>query len=70
MDPVSPYLFVLATEILAEAVRSIKEIEGTTLFEQEHKIYQYAVNTTLSTKLNETSFRSCMLTLKAFELVS
>ena len=36
-DPISPYLFVLAAEVLAEAIRSKKEIEGITIHKQEHK---------------------------------
>ena len=31
-DPVSPYLFVLAAEILAEAIRTNKQIEGLRFF--------------------------------------
>ena len=69
-DPVSPYLFVMAAEILAEAIRSNKNIEGLTLYKQEHKISQYADDTTLITKANENSIRASMSTLKEFENIS
>ena len=41
-DPVSPYLFVIAAEIMAEAIRENKHIEGITLHSQEHKTSLYA----------------------------
>ena len=69
-DPVSPYLFVIAAEILAEAVRSNKQIEGITIDKQEHKISQYADDTTLITKANENSIRNCMNMLGEFERCS
>ena len=66
----SPYLFVIAAEILAEAVRSNKQIEGITLHKQVHKISQYADDTTLITKANENSIRNCMNMLGEFERCS
>ena len=69
-DPVSPYLFVLAAELLAEAVRSNKEIQGITLYDQEHKISLYADDTSLILKPNEMNIRNCMQTLYEFEQVS
>ena len=66
----SPYLFVIAAEILAEAVRSNKQIEGITLHKQVHKISQYADDTTLITKANENSLRNGMNILKEFERCS
>ena len=69
-DPVSPYLFVMAAEILAEAVRSNQKIEGITIYKQAQKILQYADDTTLIIKANEASIRNCMLTLREFETIS
>ena len=69
-DPVSPYLFVMAAEILAEAIRSNKKVEGITIYKQEQKILQYADDTTLIIKANEASIRNCMLTLREFETIS
>ena len=69
-DPVSPYLFVLAAEVLSEAIRLNKDIEGITVFEKEHKVSQYADDTTLFIKPTEKSIRACMVTLKEFEQIS
>jgi len=40
--PLSPYLFILGAEILAETIRINKNIKGITINEQEVKISQYA----------------------------
>ena len=69
-DPASPYLFVLAAEILAETIRSKKEIEGLTPYKQEHKTSLYADDTTLFLKPQEKNIRGCMQILKEFEQVS
>ena len=69
-DPVSPYLFVLTAEIMAEAIISDKEIEGITLFTQKHLTSLFADDTTLFLSAKEQNIRKCMLILKDFELVS
>ena len=66
----SPYLFVLAAELLAEAIRSNKQIKGITLFKKEQKVSQYVDVTTLNIKPNEASIRHCMSTLKEFKAIS
>ena len=45
-DPLSPYLFLLAVEILATAVRENTEIKGIAIERQETKLLQYADDTT------------------------
>ena len=45
-DPLSPYLFVIATEVLAIAVRQNKEIKGIRIGKEETKLLQYADDTT------------------------
>ena len=45
-DPLSPYLFLLAVEILAIAVRDNAEIKGISIEQQETKLLQYADDTT------------------------
>ena len=69
-DPISPYLFVLAAEFLAEAIRSNKNIIGLQIHKKEHKLSQYADDTTLFLKYNEQNIRNCMGTLRDFESVS
>ena len=69
-DPISPYLFVLAAEFLAESIRLNKEIKGIHIREKEHKLSLYADDTTLFLKYEEESMRNCIWTLKAFEEIS
>ncbi len=45
-DPLSPYLFLLAVESLAIAVRENVEIKGIAIERQETKFLQYADDTT------------------------
>ena len=41
-DPLSPYLFVLAVEILAHMIRVNKNIKGLKIINQVNKLSQYA----------------------------
>ena len=41
-DPLSPYLFVVAVETLAIAIRQSSDIKGIYIEEQETKLLQYA----------------------------
>ena len=45
--PLSPFLFVLAVELLACKIRQDKEIQGIKIFRKELKISQFADDTTL-----------------------
>ena len=45
-DPLSPYLFVVAVETLAIAVRQNTAIKGITIGKDETKLLQYADDTT------------------------
>ena len=45
--PLSPYLFVLAVELLACKIRQDKEIQGINIFGKELKLSQFADGTTL-----------------------
>ena len=45
-DPLSPYLFLLAVETLAIAIRANEEIKGIVINQEETKLLQYANDTT------------------------
>ena len=45
-DPLSPYLFLLAVETLAIAIRENKEIKGVKIEQEETKLLQYVDDTT------------------------
>ena len=45
-DPLSPYLFVVAVETLAIAIRQNTEIRGIRIGEDETNLFQYADDTT------------------------
>lgn len=46
-DPLSPYLFIIAAEILAVAIRSREDIQGLMIGQEEFKLVQYAADLTL-----------------------
>ena len=69
-DPVSPYIFVICVEILGIAIRENKRIEGIKLLGYEHKISQYADDTTLITKNCKNNLNRVLDTLKFFHKVS
>ena len=45
--PLSPYLFILSVEVLANTIREKIEIRGITVKDEEIKLSQYADDTTL-----------------------
>ena len=69
-DLVSPYIFVICAEILGIAIRENKRIKGITIFRREHKISQYADDTTLLTKNCKNNLNRVLDTLKFFHKVS
>jgi len=62
-DPISPYLFLLCSEILAHMIRQKKEIKGYILFDKEIKISQFADDTTLFLDGSQESFEYCIRTI-------
>ena len=56
-DPISPYLFVLAVEMLGETIRKHDKIKGISICGKEHRISQFADDTTLFMEYNEKNLR-------------
>lgn len=46
-DPVAPYLFIVCAEILAILIKQNRDIRGIFVYDREHKISQYADDTSL-----------------------
>ena len=64
--PLSPYLFILSAEIMAENVRKTKKISGLTVCGEEIKLSQYADDTTLILDDSEESLRESLTLLDDF----
>ncbi len=48
--PISPKLFILATQLLTTLIQQSPEIEGITIFNKEFKLSQFADNTSIFLK--------------------
>ena len=68
-DPLSPYLFVAAVEILAIAIRSDSNIRGVKIGDEETKILAYADDMT-ATLSDISSLERLLAVLNAFERCS
>ena len=68
-DPLSPYLFILALEILAIKIRSDSKIEGFKIGGETIKLSIFADDMTNFLK-NKSSYDNLFLTLEAFEKCS
>ena len=66
-DPLSPYLFVLAVEPLAESIRKNQKIIGLKVKEKQIKIGQYDDDTFLMLNEENESFQESINTLRSFE---
>ena len=62
-DPVSSYIFLLCSEIMAHMIRQNKNIKGYTLFDIEYKIAQFADDTSLFLDGSKSSFEYCVQTI-------
>ena len=62
-DPISPYIFLICSEILACMIRQNPGIKGYTLFDKEIKITLYADDTTLFLDGSQESFEYCIGTI-------
>ena len=69
-DPVSPYIFVLAAEIMAMAIRQDKNIVGIEVYKEKQKISLYADDTTLYLTANEHNLSAALDALRIFQCIS
>ena len=69
-DPLSPYLFILATEILTNAIINHKDINGIKIDNSEYLISLLADDTTLLLDGKEESFRATFDLLERFAKIS
>ena len=68
--PLSPYIFILCVEILAEKSEKNKETKGIFVCGKEIKISQYGDDTTLCLDGSKTSFTSTLIDLQLFSTIS
>lgn len=68
-DPLSPYLFILAVEVLAQKIRQNERIKGIRIGGDELKVLQYADDTTALIE-NVNSAKILLETVKEFGLYS
>ena len=69
-DPLSPYLFILATEILTLNLKNNPDIKGIEIDGTEYLNSLYADDSSLFLEDDENTFYCCMRTLKEFEKCS
>ncbi|GFO24815.1 reverse transcriptase-like protein [Plakobranchus ocellatus] len=69
-DPISLYLFLIASEILASIIRQNGHIKGYKINGIEIKVSQYADDTTIFLDGSESAFEKCIETLGEFEKYS
>ena len=68
--PLSPYLFILCAEVLANAVRKDENIRGINIANVECKLSQYADDTTMILDGSELSLSRTLLLLDNFAISS
>ena len=68
--PLSPYLFVLAAEILANKIRKNENIKGINIGGREHKLSMYADDTEVIISFDENSLNEVVIIFKNFEKIS
>ena len=69
-DPIAPYLFLLCAEILAILIKQNKDIKGIVVNEKEHKLSQYADDTSLALDGSPKSLFAALDTLDFFSQFS
>jgi hypothetical protein len=68
--PLSPYLFILAVEILALQIRRDEEIIGIKYFDEEFKLIQYADDTGLMILYSQAVLSKVINTFNNFKVIS
>ena len=69
-DPISPYLFILCVEVLAQKIRQDSKVKGFKLGTYQHKIDIYADDLTAYLDGSEASLRRIIQILDQFQLIS
>ena len=69
-DPLSPYLFILAVEPLATAIKNNKDIKGIQIDDLNSLITQYADDTAFTLDGTEKSLQNTLITLRDFGRIS
>ena len=69
-DPVSPYLFIICSEILAHMIRQNHDVKGYNMLGCEVKISQFADDTSLFLDGTKKSFVSCVNIIDKFSQYS
>lgn len=69
-DPLSPLIFAIIIEPLAESIRQQKEIEGVTIADQEHKLALYADDIILYIRNLERSLPTLMSAINMYSRMS
>ena len=69
-DPISPYLFIMCFELSTLAFKESREIKGITALRKEHRLSQYADDTSVFLKASERNLRNSLKILNWFYLKS
>ena len=69
-DPLSPYLFLLCAEILAQTIRECDRIKGIQIDRSEALLSQFADDTALYLDGSKESFENCIRILTRFASIS
>ena len=62
-DPLSPYIFLICSEVLAHMIRQNKNIKGINISGIEVKVNQFADDTSLFLDGSKKSFEYCVFTI-------
>ena len=69
-DPISPYLCIICSEIFALAIKEEKILIGLKIAKKEHKLCQYADDTSVFLMASKKNLRLCLRILQWFYEIS